>query len=216
MKREYERPMEWDSFVLYKSQFAPISDLSDDALGRLFRRLFQWQIDGEATPEDDISMAFKFIVNQFRVDDMKREAKCQINRENGKAGGRPKKTERFQEKRTLSKKANGGHNENENENENENLFDSVDAGAPTPKSKKFVKPTLEEVRAYCESRGNNVDAGRFIDYYESVGWKVGKSPMKDWRAAVRQWERNERQGASTSQQPTQGRRITCVDDIWEK
>ena len=60
-----------------------------------------------------------------------------------------------------------------------------------PKAKRFVKPTLEEIKAYCQSRQNGVDAERFYDYYESNGWRVGKSPMKDWKAAVRTWERSE-------------------------
>ena len=54
----------------------------------------------------------------------------------------------------------------------------------------FVKPTLEEIRAYCQERKNNVDPQRFFDYYESNGWKVGRNPMKDWKATVRTWERN--------------------------
>ena len=57
---------------------------------------------------------------------------------------------------------------------------------------RFIQPTLEEVEEYCSERGNNVDAERFIDYYTSNGWKVGKNPMKDWRAAVRTWERSDR------------------------
>lgn len=56
--------------------------------------------------------------------------------------------------------------------------------------KRFTAPSLEEVKAYCEERKNNVDAERFIDYYTANGWKVGKNPMKDWKAAVRSWERN--------------------------
>lgn len=55
---------------------------------------------------------------------------------------------------------------------------------------RFTKPTLEEVQAYCIERGNGVAAQHFIDYYEAKGWIVGKSPMKDWKAAVRTWERN--------------------------
>ena len=58
------------------------------------------------------------------------------------------------------------------------------------KSKKFVKPTIEEVKEYCLERNNNVNPERFIDYYEANGWKVGKNPMKDWKAAIRTWERN--------------------------
>lgn len=54
---------------------------------------------------------------------------------------------------------------------------------------RFQPPTVEEVSAYCEERNNNVDAQRFVDYYTSNGWKVGKNAMKDWKAAVRTWER---------------------------
>ena len=57
--------------------------------------------------------------------------------------------------------------------------------------KRFTAPTLEEVKAYCVERKNNVDAERFINYYTANGWKVGKNPMKDWKAAVRSWERND-------------------------
>ena len=55
---------------------------------------------------------------------------------------------------------------------------------------KFSPPTLEEVKAYCLERGNRVDAERFHSYYTANGWKVGKNPMKDWKAAVRTWERD--------------------------
>lgn len=55
---------------------------------------------------------------------------------------------------------------------------------------RFYKPTLEQVKEYCEERNNGVDAEKWFDYYTSNGWKVGKSSMKDWRAAVRTWERN--------------------------
>lgn len=57
--------------------------------------------------------------------------------------------------------------------------------------KRFTAPTLEDVKAYCEERKNNVDPERFINYYTANGWKVGKNPMKDWKAAVRSWERND-------------------------
>ena len=56
----------------------------------------------------------------------------------------------------------------------------------------FKPPTVEEVRAYCQERGNNVDPQKFVDYYESVGWMVGnKKPMKDFKAGIRTWERND-------------------------
>ncbi len=57
-------------------------------------------------------------------------------------------------------------------------------------NKKFTPPTVEEVRAYCIERNNSVDPERFVDYYESKGWLIGKTKMKSWKAAVRTWERN--------------------------
>ena len=56
---------------------------------------------------------------------------------------------------------------------------------------KFIKPTIEEIRAYCYERKNMVDPEHFYDHYESNGWKIGKNGMKDWKAAVRTWERND-------------------------
>lgn len=63
------------------------------------------------------------------------------------------------------------------------------------KSKNTIPPTLEEVSAYCSERHNNVDPQQFIDFYESKGWYVGKTKMKDWKACVRTWEKRKEQGA---------------------
>ena len=64
--------------------------------------------------------------------------------------------------------------------------------------KRFVVPTAEEVAAYCRERGNKVDAQRFVDFYTSKGWQIGKEPMRDWRACVRTWERNGRDRVEVS------------------
>lgn len=78
-------------------------------------------------------------------------------------------------------------NDNDNDNDNERI---VDESSKEPKTaKKFVKPTFEEVKAYCDERNNGIDAERFIDYYSSKGWLIGKTPMKDWQACVRTWEK---------------------------
>lgn len=61
----------------------------------------------------------------------------------------------------------------------------------SPKRKTFTKPTIDEIQDYCIERNNNVNAEQFFDHYESNGWKVGKNSMKDWKAAVRTWERSE-------------------------
>lgn len=64
--------------------------------------------------------------------------------------------------------------------------------APRQK-RQFVPPSIQEVREYCIGRGKGIDAEQFVDFYASKGWKVGNSPMKDWKAAVRTWERREKQ-----------------------
>ena len=58
-------------------------------------------------------------------------------------------------------------------------------------SKTFRPPTVDEVRAYCQERGNSVDPEQFIDFYTSKGWIVGKNKMKDWKASVRTWEKRD-------------------------
>lgn len=61
-----------------------------------------------------------------------------------------------------------------------------------PKGEKFIPPTVEEVRDFCLERNNGIDAEAFVDFYQSKGWYVGKNKMKDWKAAVRTWERSNR------------------------
>ena len=61
------------------------------------------------------------------------------------------------------------------------------------KTTKFIPPTVEEVSDYCFERGNNVDAEQFVDFYSAKGWMLGKNKMKDWKAAVRTWERKDKE-----------------------
>lgn len=62
---------------------------------------------------------------------------------------------------------------------------------PADKQKRFVKPSLEEVTQYCKQRGKGVDPEQWMNHYTSNGWKVGKNGMKDWKAAVRTWEKSD-------------------------
>lgn len=83
----------------------------------------------------------------------------------------------------------------------------------TKESKKFKKPTLEEVKEYCLERNNQVDAEQFIDFYESKGWVVGKnSPMKDWKACVRTWEK----GRTSTHKETRYEREKRIMEEWLK
>ena len=82
--------------------------------------------------------------------------------------------------------------------------------------KGFRPPDLEEVKAYCQERKNKVDPEAFMDHYQSNGWMVGKSKMKDWKAAVRNWERTEaglsRQSTSKSSEPPRYREFEPAED----
>ena len=84
------------------------------------------------------------------------------------------------------------------DNIQDNIPDKKENGGQAPtapaKVKRFVPPTVEEVAAYCRERGNHVDVQRWFDYYTANGWKVGRNPMKDWKACVRTWERTSPQG----------------------
>ena len=73
----------------------------------------------------------------------------------------------------------------------------------------FKKPTLEQVKDYCIERNNNVDAEAFLDFYESKDWKIGKNKMKDWKAAVRTWERRE------TKKPTMGKLHSQINE-WQE
>lgn len=75
--------------------------------------------------------------------------------------------------------------------QNETLKEKIPAES---KRKSFVKPDVEEVRTYCLERKNGVDPQRFYDFYEARGWMAGKVRMKDWKAAVRTWEKPKKQG----------------------
>ena len=72
---------------------------------------------------------------------------------------------------------------------------------------KFQKPSLDEIRLYCQERNNSVDPEKFFNFYESKGWVVGKSPMKDWKAAVRTWEQRGPETTRATYSPRQKKSV---------
>ena len=76
----------------------------------------------------------------------------------------------------------------------------------------FKRPTLEEVKAYCEERTNEIDAQEFLDHYDKIGWVYGKNriPIKDWKACIRTWERN------SKQQPKKKTRQQELEEMYER
>ena len=88
--------------------------------------------------------------------------------------------------------------EKESKNNSNNIYMCGEKLPTQTPRKKFIKPTVEEVRNYCLERNNNVNPEKFIDFYESKDWYIGKNKMKDWKAAVRTWEGRNSNGYTNS------------------
>lgn len=80
---------------------------------------------------------------------------------------------------------------------------------------RFSPPSVEDVATYCHEKGYTIDPGRFVDYYVSVGWKVGKNPMRDWKAAVRTWARKDNPKPATPELKNCGYVLAPSEDPWE-
>ncbi|MEK4108159.1 DUF4373 domain-containing protein [Paenibacillus sp. FSL R10-2791] len=91
----------------------------------------------------------------------------------------------------------------QNETKQNNIKDI--SGTEVPKRTKFTIPTIEQVKTYCDERSNSVDPVKWHDYYTSNGWKVGKNSMKDWKAAVRTWEKSSITNTNTNIYPIQSK-----------
>lgn len=72
------------------------------------------------------------------------------------------------------------------------------SGADRPRS-RFAPPSVEDVKTYCTEKGYSMDAEHFVDYYTSNGWRVGRNPMKDWKAAVRNWNKGKEDNRGKNQ-----------------
>jgi hypothetical protein len=90
-------------------------------------------------------------------------------------------------------------------------IDNASVTKPKKVAVKFIPPSVEEIRTYCLLRNNNVDPEMFFDFYQSKGWLVGKVKMRDWKAAIRTWEKSSNNNNSnqntngTREQPLLGR-----------
>lgn len=181
MAREY--------FKCFHSYKEKCKKLTDQELGRLFRALMTFSETGTAPDlTGRESIAFDFIADEIARDETKYAETCRKNAENGAKGG----------KRTV---AVGSEREREEAKSNE--IDKVEGirkkdikEIPTKVGKKkkyartFRPPTVDEVRAYCEQRHNNVDPEYFVAYYGSQNWiKANGEPVHDWKLTVITWEK---------------------------
>lgn len=170
--------MERSQFTFYRSYYEAVRELPKKEQCAVMLAICAYALDEE---EPNLTGTAKAIFSLVRptLDASRRKAIS------GKAGGERKQTESKTEasgKQTEREKENKNKKENKKENE---------CYTPKPPNGRFVPPTVEEVADYCKERGNKVDPQQFVDHYTSNGWKVGgRGAMKDWKAAVRNWEKN--------------------------
>lgn len=170
-----------DYFPCRYSYRSILETFSDPEVGRLFKALLKYGETGERTdlPGKE-SVAFEFMAADLDRANEAYQAKCKQLSENGKKGGRPK-ANGFPENQTEPTESKQKPIKESKEKESKVKQDN---------NRRFTPPTPEEVDAYCQERNNGISGQHFCDYYTVRGWKVGKDTMKDWKAAVRTWERN--------------------------
>lgn len=163
-------------------------NLSNEEFGKLTRAILLYSETGELTSgfSDLGEMAYEFITDvikrsQKKSDDGRKGAYKRWNSD-------PYSTHIATHYNTNAINTNININRNRNKNKNKNR--NTEEITKEEKRKRFLPPSLDEVRQYCIERRNNINAEQFIDFYTANGWKVGKNAMKDWKAAVRTWERN--------------------------
>lgn len=189
--------MERESMVFYRSFYEAIVDLPDVELAQAFRAIAEYGLNGiEVECAGSAKVALKM-------------AKPQIDKNNarymnGKKGGRPVEEIKPYDNQTITKDNQTVTKSEPNVNVNVNDIKKKDTIVSKEKA-RFVPPTLENVIGYCQEKGMKIDAQRFIDFYECKGWMVGKNKMKDWRAAVRNWARQDSLKATGADKPLKTR-----------
>ena len=169
-----------------------MGDLSDAEYGRLIRWAQTYHLTGEAAKLSGnerffakrVKMQIDRIVSSY-------DSAVEQKRAAGKAGA-DRRWHRIADDGTawqrIADDSKNGYTETYTYTETNNNNTSQGDKAI---NKQFLPPTVEEVQSYCRERGNTIDAQAFVSFYASKGWKVGKETMKDWRAAVRTWERRQ-------------------------
>lgn len=143
----------------------------------------------------------RWLQKRLRKEYEKQRARAAALSTSGKKGA----AKRWQAYGDAIGEANGDAIATENENGNGIESDSSDSKNPKKPRARFVPPSVEEVQAYCETRRNAVDAEKFVNFYGSKGWMVGRNKMTDWKKAVITWEKN------TQDSSRQGKRAKLPD-----
>lgn len=179
-----------DGFVFFPSYLDAIKDLPDADQLSAFRSLCSYGIYGEEPQEITPVAKAIFILTKPTIDSSKK--KYAQAKANGAKGGAPKGNQNA--KKTTEKQPKNNLNKDKDKDKERDKDSDKDKEciiADKPPRSRFIPPSVEEVREYCQERNNSVDPERFVDYYNSNGWKVGRNKMKDWKSAVHTWEKSE-------------------------
>lgn len=166
-------------------------ELKEAEVGRLCMALMEYSRDGKPIKlsGNERFYAARVMMQEDRFKESY-EAIVEQRRKAGKASADKRASTDANESQRDATDANETNNK-EIETETEiNIPVPIGTGRP-----RFAPPSVEEVEAYCQERGNSVDPAQFVNFYASKGWKVGREPMKDWKAAVRTWEQRDKKPA---------------------
>jgi hypothetical protein len=166
------------SFVLYCDIIHTIEQLTDQQAGHLFKHVLYYVNDLNPDTDNVITkIAFEPIKQQLKRDLVRYEKIRERNSLSARMRWDANACER------IPNDAKNADNDNDNDNDINIVLEQK-----AKKPKRFSKPPVDDVRQYMAELNMNDMSQRFVDYYESNGWKVGKNPMKDWKAAVRTWK----------------------------
>ena len=167
--------------------------LSDAEKGRLVTALVNYARSGEGI---ELSGAERHLFPMFQAQIERDNISYDAKIKNGKNGGAPFGNKNATTKNNL-KQPKTTENKQEEDKDKDKDKDNILSPLYIP-PKSFTRPTVVEVKAYCDERKNNVNPQTFVDFYSSKGWKVGAQPMKDWKACVRTWEQRDTQPKARS------------------
>ena len=185
-----------ESFVIYKAFYEPISELSDEDLGQLFRHIFLYQISGiEPINTSRVYMAFQFFKNQFRLDNEKYLNVVNRNKINGINGGRPKTQDNPKNPVGYLKPKKA---DNDNDNDNDKLL-----GKPKPRKIPFEESNLFDKISFKETFPD-WSQDKLRHYYDSaLRYSVEGNKYVSWELAIKQWERKDKINNVLVEKPTQ-------------
>jgi hypothetical protein len=163
--------------------------LDNGARGRLFMALLEYA-NGEEVDYLTGAEKIAFLTLKGQID-RDRASYNEISEKRSAAGVRGAEKRWKTKASAICHKANDSKNSKCQQDKDEEKDKDKDKEDIRGKSTRFIPPTYEQVAEYCLSRGNGINPQRFIDFYQSKGWMVGKNKMKDWKAAVRTWESKE-------------------------